>query len=430
MSSPDPSLRCLPAVIQYIGYIASDPIADLEISSAALGFVLYGCSALPHQEVLRSLCALGSLGQRTFAYIMAQRLQVAASNPEDPRAAEVVEIILDCLMEPWLTEVLVGFTNHTTEAPWSSRIYDARVGPVDCLESVLELAKDYSFISNPTTARLASRCYQVLCRLATPNDSPESRAIAPKLWLRLEARSFWMESTLVFLADRSDGGASLLRGVVSESADERGKGSEDIVDCVAWGLRGAAQHIANQFAFPEHRAFSPHNQGLVAALVGANYQCLRHAINAVPLASDEESIPFPHALFPFKELTLSCTEQLRGPPECVQGYYVVNVGKLQKKLHKYTADGSLAVQVEQLLDWANRSKKLVRWDCACNNLANSVVILIEQCFKYLDWLDQCGFASLGPANGLLGERLQIAEMFLGITLKRLVEENSPINASQ
>ena len=84
-------------------------------------------------------------------------------------------------------------------------------------------------------------------------------------------------------------------------------------------------------------------------------------------------------------------------------------------------DGKLA---KELLLWANQFNSLVRWDCACYHLATSTVQVMETCFVYLDWLDSCGFARLGPMKGLIQAKSKVYQTILGIVLRRLAEGNA------
>lgn len=427
--------ECFPAVIKYISCDASSKQHDAQISSPAVAMTYYASQTLGTNESIRALVGCRSDGLSRFASAMGSRLSRSAKYAALREDKEVASLILDsilsafrggCARETSIAHVMLGLP-FTMNGNMISGTYEhayqlAGRGGItrDCFDAILDRIADMEFLTESSSSSLAARCFEIVFRLTekSGNGPAETRRVNYSANI-LRYTHFWTANLMRLLADHSSGSASFLSQVASIPTANRPKGIECCVQCVAWLLKSVASEL---LALDESHPGSSSGQRrqLLSLLFSSPYRLFMNVLECMPICNDQNAY-LGHEGRPSREVLEASREQMRGAPEVVGEYQLINKTKLSQQSVSPSA-------LEEQLNWADGWNAWASWDCAISHLSASLPFLVEAAAASLHSSRAASAMSTGSSVGSFELKLPVDMM--KVILTRLVDEGSESGEQQ
>ena len=343
---------------------------SVHISTAAAALIFHLEHDLGPQRGFDLLCRRRDGRFRRIAHAFGNRLIVSVENVGSEQG-QLTQLILDRLLKDLrnpstrdesLVRTLLGLPSASSGGLWTPDSPQS-VAPKDCFDAILKILQRDCLKFSWANQGMASACYEVifrLCRL-TGNDFVGLRGVAYAAE-RLRSMDFWRSHLLSRIMT--------MREVVVHSDSI----TMDGIHSFAWILKGVAEEfrlLADLFAERGlQRLFQRQPtrfRSLLQALIDPQYRVISSLMSILPM----EKPHFTATIVPSAESIRYSTYKIRGSPDVVNGFELVDVDRLcaNAKVEGKAEEGGVRA-------WANQWNTFVLRDCASSHLTYAIEIAV------------------------------------------------------
>lgn len=372
------------AIVEYVGYKASDEAVDSQLSATALAFVYF-----LHQMMRRDVRNLmGNERHMVFSGVIATRFSIASRRAEsliDGQCTSLIlywilsELRLGTVVEGGLVQVLLGLPTETQGGKWAPNRLQYANSNEDCFDAFLDFLQGVDFASSREQSAVASSCLEVIFRLYDMIGTRDLKALRIVAYTaqRLRAVDFWNTQLFLWLSSR---GAEPLGRAASYDLKEF---NADAVHCVAWLLKGLACEMNLLIGFADDEVgavglalssfISPRPllcQRLFEILFATDEPLLAKLIDYLPLETIDMN---PTLLHPPDDALRGGVESWPGATDVTNGYFRVDKSKVLIAIKSKFNDEELSLMEEWMDGW----NSIVSRNCSASHLTCAVAMVVD-----------------------------------------------------
>lgn len=390
----------------YVGYSATTDETDSSIAMSGLSLIYFLQQALPGQGGMESICGTSRGAYKKLSHAVAQRL-VTSYERSFPADFSMLSLIFDWMVsslrrgDSRLAHILLGLPG--LDSGRSSSIPLSEGGPDDCFGSILNMLNGLSFVIEKDTSKFAASCFEILVRITDLKAVSDSTALHQVLHCaeRLRSVGFYRKHLELFLMHES----VLLQSACSS-------GDPNVIHSMAWLLQGISSelHLMAGFCPARNGAvdlidyIAPRIgelDSLLSLLFSPDGQGIESAIHHIPIQNGESL-----ASAPPQDAVRLAQQQLAGPPEFTNGYFVVEEKILLSKLKTTTGNEEQRAAYQS---WCQSWNERVKMDCAAFHLSNTLRVLVGAA------LSSCHTDDDSRVNSMASLLVAVLERIIGVS---------------
>jgi hypothetical protein len=346
----------LPLIADYVGFNAKSLKDHQSIAKNALCIVSYITQTFPQAESIRFLCGDDVRGNR-LANSFSRGLLLPAG-----------EDIQHAIVDLTLSNIGIDSPFHNL----SLMILGLNGSKQNCLNAILDLISDVSFVLSPRTASSATKCFELIFRLMQLDVTK-----VPSVLL---SPHFWRDQTIRFLGTQSPATASILQDVTNSFGSDHGddtdlsKRNDNVIHSISWFLKGLSLELyllagaGHGYSKLGNAVPAQSLTGLLRMLLSPRDSLLQRALVDLPLGRSNNEI-FQQSLNSWKpthDVLKSASIPMPGPSDVVarfQSIDVVLLSSLFKSEQQSTKDATI--------NWASAWNSYAARVCACSHISQA-----------------------------------------------------------
>ncbi len=389
------------AIVEYIGYKASDDQVDAQLSALALALTFF----LQHNMRGGIRVMMGSGKPNVLSGAVASRFLVASRRFQSLLDGQSISLILNWILadlregavvDGGLVQVLLGLPSESYGGNWIPNHPNYAKSNADCFDAFLEFLQGAEYAFSTEQSAVASSCLEILFRLYDLIGTKNIKAVRVVVYTaqRLRAIDFWNTQLFLWLSSR---GLEPLRRAVSCDIKES---NPQAVHCMAWLLKGIACEMNLLVGFASDSigtidsAFasfiSPRPllcQRLLDLLFGSDESVLAKLIEYLPLDAVDMN---PLLLHPPDDALRAGVESWPGSNEVASGYYRVDKFKVLERIKsKFNED-----DLNSMEEWIDFWNSIVARNCAASHFSSALCMVVDSAVT-----GNLAFQSIGLDSG-------------------------------
>jgi len=354
--------RVLSYIMELIGYSAISDKHDVEIARAAAAVITYVDQSLSRQQnIAAHLSRSGEDGERSISIAFADRLVASTRRLDSRPDVELVSLILNRLLfqlrarEPAGACLAFSLLGLSVSSCRNGRVgcYGGVGEPKDCFDALLLILSSGQFVTSSLSSELAANGIEVFFRLLSLAGVDEaSRHRVLYAAERLRAVDFWTARLSKIISTIFVSNYDILDDA-------------QIVHSLAWLAKGVAIELqllgGSSFGPPQPTQY----RRLISFLFEAPDDILTRLTQLAPIEKKEFICIAPP---PQKAIRASYI-QLRGSPEIIQGYEVIDTALLVDLSDR-------SEDIDAMKSWAEEWNDSCARECGASHLSDAIHLVL------------------------------------------------------
>ena len=391
-------LEPLPMIGQYVGYHSHEN----EIAERAVGIISYVARSVSPNIGIPALCGKLSDGPHRLARAFAQKLLYSDNSFKNeivgvnhdcgdeeyirPNKKGIRGVILDLLlsnltaMSPNISQILLGLTNSSEKSGAQQQQGSSYISS-DCLDAILHLLSDESFLLHPESTMLAARSFELIYRLYTYKNT------SAKTMLRLREKNFWVVQCNKYFSNTElyNRDVTIIE-IISDPGETSLRLRNNcvmhafawLIKCVALELHSLIGDDFSETSLDENIWPKPTQcRKLLEVLIGSSMSesMISRIMECLPLSGmdmDTKTSLIANRNAPSRDIIKSAKRSHAGPVEVFGKYELIDLVALSEIMQNATHEKKLEVT-----EWARNWNSYIAFMCSSSHIATAWSFLVS-----------------------------------------------------